>query len=124
MSGDQAIEVYNLDTGVLEKTYNPALSDPDGTQILSYNGTGEVFVCDFQRFDVTTGVVLREELNYVDGFDEFFFTQDSQGLVTLNGADWWQWDIATGQVVRRERVNLRGSQPQCDLRCSPFLDPT
>jgi hypothetical protein len=108
-SGAQSIEVYNLDTGVLEKTYVPALPDPNGTQILSYNATGDVIVCDFQRFDAATGTVLHEDLNYVDGFDDYFFTQDSRGLVTLNGSAWWQWDIASGQVIRREHVTLRGS---------------
>lgn len=108
-SGNQPIEVYNMDTGALTASYTPALHDPDGTHILAYNSTGDVIISDFQRFDAASGEVIFEELNYHPGFDRYFFTQDGTGLVTLHGSEWWLWDLATRQVIRREYLALRGS---------------
>jgi hypothetical protein len=108
-SGAQPIEVYNLDSGILELTIFPTLPDPDGSHIFSFNGTGDVIVSDFERFDSTTGAVLYEDLSYVSGFDSYYFTRDSRRLVTLSGPNWWVWDIETSEVIRRERINLRGS---------------
>ncbi len=111
-SGTQPIEVYNLQTGVQELSVVPAVPDFDGRHVLAYNADGSVIISDFQRFDAATGDVLREDLSYNPGFDQYFFTEDSEKLVTLTGSEWWLWDIATGQVIRRERVNLRGSLAQ------------
>ncbi len=108
-SGSQPIEVYNMETGVLTASYTPALRDPDGSHILAYNSTGSLIISDFQRFDVATGTVVFEELNYHPGFDRYFFSQDGSGLVTLRGSEWWYWDLATRRVIRRESVDLRGS---------------
>jgi hypothetical protein len=108
-SGAQPIEVYNLDTGNLEHSYYPAYDDFERRDVLAYNASGDVVVSGFQRFDAETGQVLLEDLSYNTGFEQYFFTEDSQKLVTLNGSDWWLWDIETGTVIRRERVNMRGS---------------
>jgi hypothetical protein len=105
----QPVEVYNLDTGILEQSYFPTLPDFEGRQILAYNGTGDVITADFQRFDAATGDILYQDLSYHSAFEQYFFTSDSQKIVTLTGSEWWLWDIATGQVIRREQVALRGS---------------
>ncbi|MCX9079329.1 MAG: hypothetical protein OIN84_15295, partial [Candidatus Methanoperedens sp.] len=107
-SGAQPVEVYDLATGLLELTVYPTIPDPDGRQVLAYTGTGDVIVCDFQRFDALTGAVLAENPHYVYGFESYTFTQDSTRIVTLNGADWWLWDLSDGAVIRRATVNLRG----------------
>jgi hypothetical protein len=120
-SGDQPIEVYNLQTGVLERSIIPAIPDFEGRHLLAYNATGDVIISDFQRFDAATGAVLREDLSYNTGYDQFFFSEDSQRLVTLRGSEWWLWDIASAQVIRRERVNLRGSLAQTSADGHRFL---
>ncbi|MBN1563460.1 MAG: hypothetical protein JXA10_06465, partial [Anaerolineae bacterium] len=107
-SGLQPIEVYNLTTGALELTVQPALPDASGRQILAYDGTGDVIVCDFQRFDAHTGELLYEDLHYVDTLEQYIFTANSQEMVTITGSDWWEWDIQTGAVVRRETIAYRG----------------
>jgi WD40 repeat protein len=108
-SGDQPIEVYNLDTGVLELTIHPLLPDPDGRRILAYNAAGDVIVSDFERFDAETGDVLYEDPHYFASPDSYTFLPDSRSIVTISGSNWWLWDIETGEVIRREKVNLRGS---------------
>lgn len=108
-SGEGRVEIYNLDTGVIENSFAPALFDLDGTHLLAYNATGDVLISDFQRFDPVTGEVLFENLNLNYGFEQFFFTQDSRQLLTQNGSNWWVWDILSGEVVQREIINTRGS---------------
>lgn len=108
-SGSQPIEVYDLATGTLDLTLQPALPDPSGRHILAFNGTGDVIVSDFQRFDALTGGLLYEDLHYVARLDRYIFTADSREMVTINGADWWEWDILTGDVIRRETINYRGN---------------
>ncbi len=114
-SGVGQIEVYNLDSGDLEMTYYPALPDFEGNQLLAYNATGAVVISDWQRFDAADGAVLFENLERNYGYEQFFFSQDSRRLTTLNGSQWTVWDVATGQVVQRETVAVRGSI----LRTSP-----
>ncbi|MBN2305224.1 MAG: WD40 repeat domain-containing protein [Anaerolineae bacterium] len=108
-SGDQPIEIYNLDTGALERAIIPAIPDPEGRDLLAYDASGDVILSGFQRFDATTGAVLHEDLRYHPGFEQYFFSQDSQSLVTLTGSEWWQWDLAHGDVIRRETLRLRGT---------------
>ncbi|MBC7812816.1 MAG: hypothetical protein H7175_16795, partial [Burkholderiales bacterium] len=114
-SGEQPVEIYDLDTGNLELSVVPALSG-DSNTLLQFNGAGDTILAGFQRFDARTGATLYEDLSLHPGFENFFFAQNSQSLVTVNaadsGADWWQWDIASGDVIRRERLNLRGSVAQ------------
>ena len=107
-SGLQPVEVYNLTTGAIELTIHPAIPLHEHS-ILSYDGTGDVIVCDFQRFDARTGAVLYEDLHYIAGLNSYIFTANSQEMVTINGSEWWEWDIQTGAVVRREIIDYRGS---------------
>jgi len=116
------IEIYDLATGILELTI-PAAPDNDYLpHLLAYNSTGDALVANFQRFDPRTGALLFEDPNYTTpGFDYYFFTEDSQTLVTLSGSNWWQWDIQTGEVIRREKVNLQGTLLQTSPDAHRFL---
>ncbi|MEL6271829.1 MAG: hypothetical protein AAFR22_18625, partial [Chloroflexota bacterium] len=113
LGGD--IEVYEIASGNLIQTVRPAYQDFDGRAVFDFDPTGEEIIYDFQRFDVTTGAVILEDLNYNTGFDDFYFDATSNRITTYNYNEgnpldfrWWQWDIATGEVVRREDVLLRG----------------
>ncbi|MCA9912046.1 MAG: hypothetical protein KC496_01800, partial [Anaerolineae bacterium] len=107
-SGTGRIERYSLMTGELLSTYEPALPDFNGDDLLAFDGTGEVILSDFQRFDVQTGAVLYEDLQYNDGYERFFFNDDSQTIITITGNRWWEWDIASGNVIRRETYQPYG----------------
>ncbi len=120
-SGSQPVEVYHLDSGVLETTITPALHDLENNHVLAYNATGSTILSDFQRFDARTGAVVYEDLSYNYGFDSYFFHADSQKMVTLAGEDWWLWDIASGEVIRREKVRLRGALLQTSPDAARFL---
>ncbi len=109
------IEVYDIASGALIQTLAPTFPDFDGRAILAFDPTGSQLIYDFQRFDIATGDVIFEELNYNTGFDAYYFDENSRRLTTFNylgeGGNtirWWQWDVNTGEVVRREQVQLRG----------------
>ncbi len=101
-SGTGRIERYSLEAGDLLSTYLPALPDFDGSRLLAFDGTGEIILSDFQRFDAATGEVLLQDLEYNGGYERFWFNEDSQTIITLSGDRWWEWDIASGNVIRRE----------------------
>ncbi|MEM6281085.1 MAG: hypothetical protein AAF787_02745, partial [Chloroflexota bacterium] len=114
LGGD--IEVYEIASGNLIQTVRPTYQDFDGRAVFDFDPTGNEIIYDFQRFDVDTGAVILEDLNYNTGFDDFYFDATSNRITTYNYSGegntnefrWWQWDIATGEVVRRENVLLRG----------------
>lgn len=120
-SEEQAVEVYDLATGALVTRFIPALPDLDASQLFAYDKTGDVILCGFQRFDANTGDVLHENLSYNTGFEQYFFTQDSQKLVTLNGSEWWLWDLNTGEVIQREHFSLRGTLLQMSPDAHRFM---
>lgn len=112
---DNQISVYDIRSGNLIRTMTPAFPDLDGRAVFDFDPTGTQILYDFQRFDINTGAVIFEELTYNPGFDDYYFDANSRRLTTFNYSGentssirWWQWDIATGEVVRRETVNLRG----------------
>ncbi len=112
---DNTIEAYDIASGALIQTIEPAFADFDGRAILEFDPTGTQLIYDFQRFDLATGDVVFEELNYNIGFDAYYFDATSDRLTTFNylgeggsSIRWWQWDVASGEVVRRENVQLRG----------------
>lgn len=122
-SGANRIEIYDLDTGILLNSFLSALPDVARDGVLAFDNTGGVIISDFQRFDATSGEVLYEDLHYNDGFEQFYWNDDSETVITINGSRWWEWDIRTGEVLRRETLRL-GNTP---LRISPdgerFLIP-
>jgi hypothetical protein len=110
-----AIDVYDIASGDLIRTIDVAYPNFEGRALFAYDPTGTEILYDFQRFDVSTGEVVLEDLNIRPGFDEFYFSSDNRRITTIdyiNGDtfhfDWWQWDIETGEVVRQEQVRLRG----------------
>lgn len=106
-TGDvQPIEVYDLTTGVLEQSFVPAEQDFSGFHTFAYNATGDVILSDFQRFDAETGQVLLHDKSYNTGFSQFFFSEEGNEIITLNGTDWRVWDITTGENIRQETLNL------------------
>lgn len=113
-SGEQ-VEVYEMDSGLMIGSVVPALRDLGGysrqrkNRILAYDKSGEIIVSDFQRFEADTYAIVAEDLRYSRRFDQFFFTADNSGIVTLSGNEWRLWSIDSGEVVRREVLALRGS---------------
>jgi WD40 repeat protein len=111
-----ALELYNLETCLLERTFYPAEPDFSGTRLLAFNGAGDTIVYDFQRFDANTGEVLAHRAAYTAGFSEFTFGADSRTLLTSRqDGRWTTWDIATGQQAGGFTLNIEGEI----LRFSP-----
>jgi WD40 repeat protein len=108
-SGLQPVEIYDIETGVLELTIFPAEPDGIGSQILAYSADGRTIISDFQRFDAETGELIAGVPGYTTGFDQFFFTEDSRSLVTITGPDWRLWDIETGELRLRRQFQPRGN---------------
>ena len=108
-SGRQPLELYNLDTGLLENTYFPTEPDSDGSHTLSFNADGTQIITDFERINVASGESTVLETAYTSGFQNFLFSNDSQNLVTVNGSDWRLWDVNTGKPVDRQQLNLVGN---------------
>jgi hypothetical protein len=96
-SGRQPIEIYNIETGVLELTIFPR--EPDGG-LLAYNADGSVIISDFQRFDAVTGEVLAEIPQYTQAFEQISFTDDGNTVVTFRGDRWRMWDANTAAPIR------------------------
>ena len=107
-SGSQPLELYDMDSGLLVKSYFPVEADGSGEHVLAFNADGSAIITDFQRLDTVSGAVLLEDLRYTSGLGTVFFTADSQGVVTLNGSDWRLWDVMSGRLMKRTQVNLRG----------------
>ncbi len=77
--------------------------------MLDFNSDGRIILSDFQRIDVETGEILYENVHYAPSLGQYSFSEDSRSLITIDGSRWWEWDIETGQVIRRATVNLRGT---------------
>ena len=105
-SGAQHIETYDLDTGILEQIITPATAS---FGLLEYTQDGNAIISGFQRFDTATGDVLFEDLHYGYDFQGFYFGADSETILTSDGNRMWRWNIATGEVIQRETIDLRGN---------------
>lgn len=105
----QPIEIYNLQTGILEHSYFPTEPDHDGQHILSFDRNAATIITDFERINVQTGDTQLLESGYTTAFQNYYFTDNSSQIITLNGEDWRLWDIATGQNIQRETLNLFGT---------------
>lgn len=113
--GRQPLEIYNLETCVLERTIYPVERDSGGSQLLAYNATGTVILSDFQRFDAATGAELARADRFTTSYGEFLFSGDSQSLITLDQGVWRARDITTGQVREELPLAIQGDV----LRRSP-----
>lgn len=115
VNNDEHISKFDLSSGEQIDRFLPALraigrySRVSKNRVLAYDKTGTIIVSDFQRYDAESNRVLAEDLRYSQRFDSFYFTNDSENVVTLSGTEWRVWNIATGEVVRREVLSLRGT---------------
>ncbi len=113
--GDEYIITYDLDTGQEFRRFLPALraigsySRTSKNRVLAYDLSGQVIISDFQRLKANTNEILAEDLRYSRSFDRFFWSDDSQKIITLAGSEWREWSVATGEVLRREVVYMSGS---------------
>ena len=104
----QPVEIYNLQSGILEHTYFQTEPDLDGQHILSFDRNGMTIITDFERINVETGEKQLLDSGYTTTFQNYFFSADSRQIITLNGEDWRSWDVATGQNIQRETLKLSG----------------
>jgi WD40 repeat protein len=113
--GDEFVITYDLASGLELDRFLPAqraigsYNRSQKNRVLSYDKSGTVIISDFQRLDAETKAVIAEDLRYSRSFDRFFFSDDSQRIITLAGTEWREWDVHTGEVLRRSVVNLYGS---------------
>jgi len=112
---NERIIAYDIATGAERRRLTPSLraigaySRNNKNRVLAFNATGDVLISDFQRYDVDSFDVLAEDLRYSRRFDRFFFTQDSANIITMSGNEWRVWNRETGEVLRREVLNLNGN---------------
>lgn len=105
-SGDARIEIYDVYTGNLTQTFVPTMPEIARDGVFGFDATGAIITSDFQRFDVSSGEIIFENLHYNNGFDNFFWNEGNEQLITVTGNRWWVWDIFTGEVLRREQLAL------------------
>jgi hypothetical protein len=108
-SGQQPIEIYDLNTGLLERTIYPAIQDPAGNHLFALTKDGGEILSDFERFATDSGETLQQDLTLSVGFSDYAFSQDGERLITLRGNEWWVWDIKSSTVIRKETIRLRGN---------------
>jgi len=105
-SSDSRIDVFDVNSGNLIQTLIPTLPEVAREGVFGFNNTGDILISDFQRFDVSTGEIVFDNLHYNNGYDRFFWDDASDKLVTVSGSRWWVWDMYTGEVVRQESLTL------------------
>jgi hypothetical protein len=120
VEGDpQSVNMYNLTTGDLERTIVPSWrAAPE--EALGVNITGEEVVTRFHRYSLETGAVLWEDLSIGTRPQQYTFTENNT-LVTIFGDTWWEWDVRTGEPIRREPLVLRGDIWQTSPDARRFL---
>jgi hypothetical protein len=112
---DEYVFEFDISSGGVINRFLPSLRGIGGyrrdaqNRVLAYDSDGLMIVSDFQRINPNTNSVVAEDLRYSRSFDRFYFSNDSTKVVTLAGTEWRQWDIATGEVLRREAIYMRGS---------------
>lgn len=112
--GDEYVVTYDLESGEELDRFLPALRAIGGYQrrnqnrILAYDQSGEVIISDFQRIEADTNEVIAEDLRYSRQFERFYFSENNTSVVTLSGSEWREWDIASGQIIRREVIRIDG----------------
>ncbi|MEQ8677214.1 MAG: WD40 repeat domain-containing protein [Aggregatilineales bacterium] len=121
VSGAQQIEIYDLNTGLLERTIYPLIPDNSGNRLFALTEDGATILSDFERFDTLTGEVLRQDTSLLGGFDNYYFSQDGERLITLRGTEWLVWDIANSEIIREETVRLRGEVVDVSADGSRYL---
>ncbi len=109
----EQLELYDLQSGKQLLSVIPIIrgSDAGSTyqRVLTYTEDGSTIISDYERLDARTLQTQISDLRYSTRFDRFYFTADSQKVVTLSGTEWRLWDLATGEVLRREVLLLNGN---------------
>lgn len=111
---DENVVTYDLASGQALRRFIPALrsigrySRQSKNRILAYDASGKIIISDFERRDAASDKVVAEDLRYSRSFDRFFFSDDSKKVITLAGTEWREWDVQTGQVLRRDLIYLNG----------------
>lgn len=106
---DDVVTIYDMATGITERRLFPALPDINNDLLFAYNAFGDVLTSGWERFNPLTGEMLVRDLEVNPGYTAWYFTDDGEHLVTLNGDTWWLWDIASETVIRREQRVLEGT---------------
>lgn len=102
----ERVEIYNLDSGIMTQSFLPAMPEVARTGLLAFNLSSTELISDYQRFDIQTGAILTENLQFNNGFDTFYWNDDNQTILTTTSNRLWEWDIHTGEVIRREILHL------------------
>ena len=122
-SGTQGIEIYDLQTGLMLNNFLTAMPEIAREGILAFDNSGKTILSDFQRFSADSGEILYEDLHYNNGFEQFYWNDDSGTVITVSGSRWWEWDISTREVIRRETLRLGNSPLQISPDGERYLIP-
>ena len=112
---NEQIITYDLTTGRELRRLTPSLRNigayrrNNKNRVLDFDASASVIVSDFQRYDAATNAILAEDLRYSRRFDRFYFTDDSENVVTLSGSEWRVWDRSSGETLRREALAFNGA---------------
>lgn len=105
-NADGRIEVFDIRTGGLVKSFFQANSDRQ--DVFTLDQSGDVLISDFQQFNIWTGDVLYQNFDYYVNVGDIYFSFDNEQLITITNNNWWVWDIESGDVIQQEQVNIRG----------------
>lgn len=104
---DGRVEVYDIRTGGIVSSFFELPSDRH--DVFAFDKTGDIYISDFQQFNVWTGEKLYQNFDYYVNTGDILFSFDNEQLITITGNDWWVWDINTGEVIQEEQVDYRGN---------------
>jgi len=105
---DSPIEIYEIASGNLVNSFVTRYPDIERNDTFAFNEDGSALLVGWGRYDTFTGETLTEAPQYHPGFDDFVFSNDDQSLITIDGNELWEWDIMTGEPIRREIIRLNG----------------
>jgi WD40 repeat protein len=111
---DENVVTFDVASGQELRRFIPSLRAIGGysregkNRVLAYDTSGAFIISDFERRRADTSTVEVEDLRYSRNFDRFFFSNDSRKIITLAGTEWREWDVETGEVLRRDLIYLNG----------------
>lgn len=105
---DSPIEVYDIRTGNLVNNFVTRYADNARNDTFAFNADGSALLVGWARYDTFTGEPITEPSRYHPGFSDFVFSNDDQSIITINGRELLEWDILTGEPIRREIIRLNG----------------
>lgn len=102
------IEIYDIQSGNLISTFETRYPEIQQNTLFEYNATGDELLIGWERYNVYSGEAVVETPHFHPGFDNYVFSADDESIITINGRVMMQWDINTGEPIRREIVRLNG----------------